>query len=85
MSSDETSDSSVSSSSNQSLDEFHINILEGGAIAGYQFEPRRDPSGGESNSEGEENSMAIDEQPVNVRLDNLDWYVYLFANRINCS
>ena len=37
-----SSDSETSSSSGESLDEFHRNILQGGEVLGYQFEPRRD-------------------------------------------
>ena len=37
-----SSDSETSSSSGESLDEFHRNILLGGEVLGYQFEPRRD-------------------------------------------
>ena len=40
-SSDSSSDSRTSSSSGESLDEFHRNILQGGEVLGYQFEPRR--------------------------------------------
>ena len=34
-----SSDSETSSSSGESLDEFHRNILQGGEVLGYQFEP----------------------------------------------
>ena len=34
------------SSSRESLDEFHRNILQGGKVLGYQFEPRRDSNNG---------------------------------------
>ena len=37
-----SSDSETSSSSGESLDEFHRNILQGGEVLGFQFEPRRD-------------------------------------------
>ena len=36
-----SSDSETSSSSGESLDEFHRNILQGGEVLSYQFEPRR--------------------------------------------
>ena len=35
-----SSDSVTSSSSGESLDEFHRNTLQGGEVLGYQFEPR---------------------------------------------
>ena len=38
--------SSDSSSSGESLDEFHRNILQDGEVLGYQFEPRRDSDNG---------------------------------------
>ena len=41
-----SSDSETSSSSGESLDEFHRNILQGGEVLGYQFEPRRDSNNG---------------------------------------
>ena len=36
------SNSETSSSSGESLDEFHRNTLQGGEVLGYQFEPGRD-------------------------------------------
>ena len=75
--SDDLSDSSASSSSGESLDEFHRDILQAGVILGYQFEPRRDflnnASGESADIEGEENNMLIDEEQPLVRLGNLDW------------
>ena len=41
-----SSDSETSSSSGESLDEFHRNILQDGEVLGYQFEPRRDSNDG---------------------------------------
>ena len=41
-----SSDSETSSSSGESLDESHRNILQGGEVLGYQFEPRRDSNNG---------------------------------------
>ena len=42
-SSDRLSESSTSSSSGESLDEFHRDLLQADAILGYPFEPRQDP------------------------------------------
>ena len=53
-------DSETSSSSGESLDEFHRKILQGGEILGYQFEPRRDSN----NSSGE--SADIERRPKYV-------------------
>ena len=67
--SDDLSDSSASSSSGESLDEFHRDILQAGVVLGYQFEPRRDflnnASGESADIEGELENL--------VRLENLDW------------
>ena len=41
-----SSDSETSSYSGESLDESHRNILQGGEILSYQFEPRRDGNNG---------------------------------------
>ena len=41
-----SSDSETPSSSGESLDEFHGNILQGGEVLGYQFESRRDSNNG---------------------------------------
>ena len=41
-----SSDPETSSSSGESLDESHRNILQGGEVLGYQFEPRRDSNNG---------------------------------------
>ena len=41
-SSDDSSDSKTSTSSGESLDEFHRNILQEDEVLGSQFEPRRD-------------------------------------------
>ena len=76
-SSDDLSDSSASSSSGESLDEFHRDILQAGVILGYQFEPRRDSlnnaSGESADIEGKENNMSINEEQPLVPLGNLDW------------
>ena len=36
--------------SGESLDESHRNILQGGEVLGYQFEPRRDSNNGSGKS-----------------------------------
>lgn len=74
-SSNDVSDSSASSSSGESLDEFHRDIIQAGVILGYQFEPRRDSnsSSGESADIDGEESMSIDEEESPVRLGNKDW------------
>ena len=56
------------SSSGESLDEFHRNILQAGEVQGYQFEPRRDSISDESN----EDNMWIDDD-LPLRLENTDW------------
>ena len=72
-----SSDSETSSSSGESLDEFHRNILQGGEVLGYQFEPRRDSNNGSGESayiEDDQNmSSDQDEDESVVRLGNLDW------------
>ena len=74
-SSERSSESRTSSSSGESLDEFHRDILEADAILGYQFEPRRDfysTSDESADIEGEER-MSIEGESSPVRLGNLDW------------
>ena len=70
-----SSDSGYSSSSGESLDEFHYYILEGGNILGYQFEPSR--VGNSINDESAETeadqNMLTDEEESSVCLGNLDW------------
>ena len=70
-----SSDSETSSSSGESLDEFHKNILQGGEVLGYQFEPTRDSNNdsGESADIEDDQSMSSDEDESVVRLGNLDW------------
>ena len=73
--SDCLSESSTSSSSDESLDEFHRDLLQADAILGYQFEPRRDSYSASDESadiEGEE-QMSIEGETSLVRLGNLDW------------
>jgi hypothetical protein len=74
-SSDSSSDSRTSSSSGESLDEFHRNILQGGEVLGYQFEPRRNTNSvsAELADNEDDQSMSIDEEESFVRLGNLDW------------
>ena len=48
---------SVSSSSGDSLHEFHTNILQDGEALGYQFEPRRDSNNGSGESADIEGQM----------------------------
>ena len=73
-----SSDSETSSSSGESLDEFHRNILQGGEVRGYQFEPRRDSNNGRCESadnpdiEDDQNMSSDDDESV-VHLGNLDW------------
>ena len=69
-----SSNSSSSSCSDESLDEFHRDMLQVSEVLGYQFQPKRDSVSDESgsNSEGDEN-MSTDEDQQAVRLDNLDW------------
>ena len=74
-SSDRLSESSTSSSSGESLDEFHTDLLQADAILGYQFEPRRDSysvSDEFADINGEEH-MLIEGETSLVRLGNLDW------------
>ena len=74
-SSDRLSESSTFSSSGESLDEFHRDLLQADAILGYQFEPRRDPYSATDKSadiNGEE-YMSIEGETSLVRLGNLDW------------
>ena len=73
-----SSDSETSSSSGEGLDEFHRNILQGGEVLGYQFEPRRDSNNGsglsgESDDIEDDQNMSPDEVKSVVRLGNLDW------------
>ena len=74
-SSDSSSDSRTSSSSGESLDEFHRNILQGGEVLGYQFEPRRSTNSvsAELADNEDDQRMSIDEEESFVRLGNLDW------------
>ena len=70
-----SSDSETSSSSGESLDEFHRNILQAGVVLGYQFEPRRDNNNGsgESGDIEDDQNMSSEEGESEVRLGNLDW------------
>ena len=70
-----SSDSETSSSSGESLDEFHRNIFQGGEVLGYQFKPRRDSSNGSGESADieDDQNMSSDEDESVVRLGNLDW------------
>ena len=63
------------SSSGESLDESHRNILQGGEVLGYQFEPRRDSNNGSGESADieDDQNMSTDEDGSVVRLGNLDW------------
>ena len=74
-SSGDSSDSRTSSSSGESLDEFHGYILEGGEVLGYHFEPRRiaNSVNGESAETIADQNMSTDEEESSVRLGNLDW------------
>ena len=58
-----SSDSQTSSSSGESLDEFYGNILQGGEVLGYQFEPRRDSN----NDIEDDQNMSSDEDEFVVR------------------
>jgi hypothetical protein len=73
-SSGDSSDSGTSSSSGETLDEFHQYILEGGEVLGYKFEPRRTANSDNSEEVVEEydQNMSNDEEG-SVRLANLDW------------
>ena len=70
-----SSDSETSSSSGESLDEFYRNVLQGGEVLGYQFEPRRDSNNGSGESADieDDQNMSSDEDESVVRLGNLDW------------
>ena len=71
-----SSDSKTSSSSGESLDEFHRNILQDGEFLGYrQFEPRRGSNNGSGQSAyiEDDQNMPSDEDESVVRLGNLDW------------
>ena len=70
-----SSDSETSSSSSESLDEFHRNILQGGEVLGHQFESRRDSNNGSGESADikDDQNMSPDEDESVVRLGNLDW------------
>ena len=59
----------------ESLNEFHRNILQGGEVLGYQFEPRRDSKNGSGESADieDDQNMSFDEDESVVRLGNLDW------------
>ena len=74
-SSDRLSESSTSSSSGESLDEFHRDLLQADAILSYQFEPRRDAysASDESADINREEHMSIEGETSLVRLGNLDW------------
>ena len=74
-SSDDSSDSRASSSSGESLDEFHEYILQEGEVLGYQFEPRRNANivNDESAETEDDQNMSTDEEESSVRLGNLDW------------
>ena len=52
-----------------------MNILQGGEVLGYQFEPRRDSSNGSGESADieDDQNMSSDEDESVVRLGNLDW------------
>ena len=64
----------TSSSSGESLSEFHGYILEGGEVLGYQFEPRIANSvNGESAETIADQNMSTDEEESSVCLGNLDW------------
>ena len=72
-----SSESSTSSSSGESLDEFHRDLLQADAILGYhgQFEPRRNSysASDESADINREEHMSIEGETSLVRLGNLDW------------
>ena len=70
-----STDSETSSSSSESSDEFHRNILQGGEALGYQFEPRRDSNNGSGESADieDDQNMSSEEGESVVRLGNLDW------------
>ena len=60
----------TSSSSGESLDDSHRNILQGGEVLGYQFEPRRD-----SNNGSGESADIEDDQNMSSDEDDL-WFVW---------
>ena len=68
-----SSDSETSSSSGESLDKFHGNILQGGEVLGYQFEPGRDSNNGSGESADieDDQNMSSDEEESVVRLGNI--------------
>ena len=70
-----SSHSETFSSSGESLDELHRNILQGGEVLGYQFEPRRDSNhaNGESADIEDDQNMSSDEDESVARLGNLAW------------
>ena len=70
-----SSDLETSSSSGESLDEFHRNILQGGEVLGYQFEPRRDSNNGSGESADieDDQNMSYDKDESVLHLGNLDW------------
>ena len=70
-----STDSETSSSSSESSDEFHRNILQGGEALRYQFEPRRDSNNGSGESADieDDQNMSSEEGESVVRLGNLDW------------
>ena len=73
-SSDRLSESSTSSSTGESSDEFHRDLLPADAILGYQFELRRDSYSASDESadiKGEEHT-SIEGETSLVRLGNLD-------------
>ena len=76
-SSGDSSNSRISSSSGESLDEFHLPsyILEGGEVLGYRFEPTRiaNSVNGEWAETIADQNMSTDEDESSVRLGNLDW------------
>ena len=79
LSGDNSTSSSLSSSSSDDLRDFLSNSLEVHEIQGYQFQPRHDSNNSESDSSehgGEHNTDSSDtEENAPVRLDNLDWYL----------
>ena len=76
MSSIDLSDSSASSSSGESLDEFHRDIPQARVVLGYQFEPRQESnsaSGESADIEEEINNISVDGEELLVHLGNLNW------------
>ena len=75
-----SSDSETSSSSGESLDEFHRNIFQGGEALGYQFEPTRDSNNGSGESadiEDDQNMSSDEDESVIVYIDKL---YFVFVN-----